>query len=304
LKKISVFWIVLIAVFFFMSLIVLSVIMAVIGDTDMGTGNVAVIPVKGVILSDQIDSVFGISAASSSEIIEMIQKADENPRIEAIVLEINSPGGSAVASDEIGQALTSTDKLKVAWIREVGASGGYWIASSCDHIVANRMSITGSIGVISSYLEFSGLLEEYNVTYQRLIAGKYKDIGTPYRPLSDDEKDILQTQLDQVHEFFIEEVAGNRELTLEQTRELATGLIFIGQQAKDNGLVDSLGSEPEVLSYIESELGIEAETVVYQKEKSLLEILSGVMYHGAFSAGRGFAFQMLIPESKKLELRI
>ena len=86
---------------------------------------------------------------------------EENKDIKAIVLEINSPGGSAVASDEIASAVKKSNKPTVAVIREAGASGGYWIASSTDHIIANRMSITGSIGVISSYLEFSGLIEKY-----------------------------------------------------------------------------------------------------------------------------------------------
>ena len=107
-------------------------------------------------------------------------------------MEINSPGGSAVASDEIATAVKNAKKPVISLIREVGASGGYWVASASDYIIANRMSITGSIGVISSYLEFSGLMEKYGVGYERLVAGENKDLLTPYKKLEADQKALVQ----------------------------------------------------------------------------------------------------------------
>src|SRR3990167_6506295 len=128
------------------------------------SGNVALIKIYGPITTTDSGS-FASSATSSTDIVELIEKAEKNDEIKAIVFEINSPGGSPVASDEIGRAVKDAQKPTVAWIREVGASGGYWIASASDHIIANRMSLTGSIGVIGSYLEFAELLDRYNVTY-------------------------------------------------------------------------------------------------------------------------------------------
>src|SRR3989338_2223036 len=145
-------------------------------DVESLSGNVALIPIDGIILGSDDSEFLFESITSSLDAVELIEKADKNPNIKAIILEINSPGGSAVASEEIAKAVQKTNKTTVAWIREVGASGAYWVASSSDYVIANRVSITGSIGVIASYLEFPGFLEKYNVTYRRLVSGKYKDI--------------------------------------------------------------------------------------------------------------------------------
>ncbi len=271
---------------------IFSIFSILLSGGNPGGGNVALIPVKGVIMSDGSSSIFSADIASSTDIVNAIEKADNDPAIKAMILEINSPGGTAVASDEIGQALKSTNKTKVAWIRDMGTSGAYWIASNCDVIVANRMSITGSIGVLSSYLEFSGLMDDYNVTYERLVSGKYKDIGSPYRKLTDEEQGMLQTQLDKVHEYFIEEVAQNRHIPIENTRNFSTGMIFLGSDAMDMGLVDILGGKREAISYIEDALGIKAEIVEYSKKTGLLNMLAGIMYQGAFTTGRGIASQI------------
>ena len=155
-------------------------------DVDYLEGNVAMIPIEGVIVGTDSSGLFFDDSVSSLDTIELIEKADRNPNIKAIILQINSPGGSAVASEEIANAVKKTNKTTVAWIREAGASGAYWIASSADYIVSSRVSITGSIGVIASYLEFGNFLEDHNVTYRRLVAGKYKDMGSPMREMTDE----------------------------------------------------------------------------------------------------------------------
>lgn len=131
-------------------------------DDSITDGNVAVIPINGVI-SFSSSNPF-VSGFDYSYVKSAIREAESNPKYEAIVLSINSPGGTPVASDEIGLLIKNAKKPTVAWIRELGASGAYWIASNADYIVANRMSMTGSIGVYASYLEFSGLMDDYNVT--------------------------------------------------------------------------------------------------------------------------------------------
>src|SRR3989338_5143582 len=211
-------------------------------SVQQGAGNVALIPIEGVITTDGMQ-YFGQPTASSKRIIDFIKEANENSQIKAIVLEINSPGGSAVASDEIATVVKSIDKPVVAYIREIGASGGYWIASSTDYIVVQKMAITGSIGVISSYLEFSGLMEEYGVGYERLVAGKYKDVGTPFRKLQNDEKSILQGKLNLIHGFFIEEIAANRDLPVEKVKGIATGEFYLGREALNLGLLDQEGDK-------------------------------------------------------------
>ena len=162
-------------------------------------GNTALIKISGAIVSEKGTSFLFEDATSSDEIIKLIRKADKNDKIKAIIFEINSPGGSAVASEEIANEIKKTNKTTVAWIREAGTSGAYWIASSTDYIIANRMSITGSIGVIASYLGFSGFLEEHNVTYERLVAGNLKDMGIPFKGLTPEERALFEKSLAFLH---------------------------------------------------------------------------------------------------------
>ena len=224
---------------------------------------------------------------TSKDTIKLIEKAEKNPSIKAVLFEINSPGGSAVASEEIANAIRKINKTKAALIREVGASGGYWIASSTDYVVANRVSITGSIGVIASYLEFPGLLGEYNVTYRRLVAGKYKDIGSPFKEMTDEEQKLFQEDLDIIRDYFVSEVAKNRKMSKKDVDKIANGLFYLGVQAKELGLVDELGGRDEAIRYIEQKEGITAEIVEYKTEKGLLELLSDVISKQSFFIGKG-----------------
>jgi len=276
----------------FIFLVIISTVIIVLSDVDIAIGNVAVIPLKGVILTQGQDTIIGPTGLSSMDIVKNIEKADSNPKIKAILIEINSPGGTAVASDEIAQALENTEKLKVAWIREIGTSGAYWVASECDLIVANKMSITGSIGVISSYLDFSGMLHDYNVTYQRLVAGDHKDIGSPFKELNSEEREILQEQLDIIHDIFIDEIAANRGLSRNDVENLATGTFYLGIQAEQLGLVDLLGNRDDAVAYIEEKIGQDADLVYYEKKEGLIDILTGVVTKGAFNIGQGFAHEL------------
>ena len=184
-------------------------------DNITAANTIVVIPIEGEITGTGSDQLFGATTATPKNIIEKIDSIKNNKNVEAVIFEINSPGGAAVASQEIADAIRELNKTKYAVIKDVGASGAYWIASATDKIYASPVSITGSIGVISSYLEFSGLFEKYGIGYQRLVSGERKDIGIPYRELTLEEEKILQNKLNIVHEFFIREVARNRKLDYE-----------------------------------------------------------------------------------------
>ena len=155
------------------SIIVLIILAAIFGSLitvniiNVFKDKVVVIPIDGAITTQESGGLFAAEEASSSKIVSYIKKANKDQSVKGIIFAINSPGGTVVASEEIVNAIKQTKKPKIAWIREVGASGAYWVASACDEIVADPMSITGSIGVISSYLEFSGLMKKYGVGYER-----------------------------------------------------------------------------------------------------------------------------------------
>jgi protease-4 len=257
-------------------------------QTRVGSGNVAVISINQPIYTERMVSGFSTVGVSSSDIVNMIEEADSDPSIDAILLEINSPGGSAVASEEVVNAVKKTRKITVSWIREVGASGAYWIASASDHIVASRMSVVGSIGVISSYIEFSGLMERYNVTYQRLVSGKYKDMGTPFKELTNEEREMFMQELEDIHDIFMYDVAANRGIPENDIEELSEGQIFLGANAIEHNLIDQLGSKDEVIQYLQDTLETDQVALVeFRRQVGFWEIFSMSMQDNSFSIGRG-----------------
>ena len=210
---------------------------------DLINNGIAVIKIEGPILLSSSASLFGTDSTSSDEIIANLEKAENNNGVKAIILEINSPGGTVLASKEVADKVKSIQKPTIALIREVGASGAYWIASSSDLIIADELSITGSIGVISSYLQFSGLLDNYNVTYERLVTGEFKDLGTPYKELTPAERNLLMSKLNIIEAKFVSDVAKNRKMKVEDVQKLADGSFYLGIEAKQNGLIDLTGNK-------------------------------------------------------------
>ena len=293
--KISREWllvIVVLVILAFISMFIAGILSSVISDGGVPSalGNAAIIPLKGIITVEPSILSFGEEAATSSNIIKLIDRAEKNPNVKAIVFEINSGGGSPVATEEIVNRVKKMKKPKVAWIREIGASGAYWVASATDHIVANRMSVTGSIGVISSYLDFSGFLGDHNITYQRLVAGEFKDIGSPMKQLTPMEEKLLSERINLIHDYFIEGVAENRGLENDKVRELATGIYYMGSQARNLGLVDELGGEEEVKAYLEKTLEMPVELNKIESRKGFFEAMSGVFSKNSFFVGRGIGY--------------
>ena len=283
------------------------IISALFGNTIIETGNVAVIPIVGPIVATSSDDLFSSSSvAASSTIVENIEKANKDTAIEAIIVEINSPGGSPVASDEIAKAMERSKKPVVAVIREMGASGGYWIASSADVIVAHPYALVGSIGVIGSYLEFPDLLTRFNVSYNQLIAGKDKDLGTPYKHLDKDQQAMIQSLLDELHTAFINHVAEHRKLDPTYVREIATGWVYSGEQAKKMGLVDELGGRKEAIAIIEKDLNITAEVVEYKAPRSIFDLIAGATQTTSYNIGRGMgdSFFTKAEEQQTLQLKM
>ncbi|MFP4038277.1 MAG: S49 family peptidase [Candidatus Nanohaloarchaea archaeon] len=174
------------------------------------------------------------------EVRELNSLAEEQGA-DAIIYEINSGGGAVVASKEVKRIINSTQIPSVCRIRDVGASGAYLYSLGCDSIVADSASITGSIGVTSSYLEFSDLMEEIGVSYVNITAGKRKEIGSQFEEPTEQEKQILEGKASMIGDEFLQEVSEARNLTDSQEEEVGTGEIFLGSEAKELGLVDELG---------------------------------------------------------------
>jgi protease IV len=265
--------------------------------TSSGSGNVALIELSGIIMGSSSSSLFSTDI-SSKDVVELIERADKDRSISAIIFMINSGGGSAVATDEIASAIKRTNKTKVAVIREVGASGAYWIASSCDYIFANKMSIVGSIGVTSAGLGFEGFIERYNITYRQITTAEYKDIGSPFRKMTDEEIQLLKNEMNIIHDVFVEEVANNRNLPKSDVEKLANGLFWTGVEAKNKRLIDDFGGEKEAIKYIEEKLDIKAKTVKIQKRVTFMDAFMGVINDYFYSLGFGIGNAFLTKEQK------
>lgn len=253
-----------------------------IEETSRESGSALIIPIKGTLMTESGSSLFS-QQRGSMEIVQEIREADSNPNVDGIIFEVNSPGGAPVASHDIAEAIQNTEKPTVSVIREVGASGSYWAASSADHVISDEMSLTGSVGVLTNVITAEGLLDEYNITYERIVGGEYKDIGTPLRDVEPDERNELQRKIDLMHDFFLDDVTENRNLTDEQREEVGTGIFFVGLEAKDVGLVDEFGSIREGEEYLSNTTDMEIDS--YRRERT----------RGFFSNMGSFFQQMTSP---------
>ncbi len=256
--------------------------------------NIAVIPIHGVISFEESRGFgFTSSEANAEHITQFIEQANNDPSTKGILLDINSPGGTVIASKEIATAVKASEKPVVAVIREVGASGAYWIASASDYIIADELSITGSIGVVGSYLEFSELFEKYGVNYERLVGGEHKDAGSPFKKLTQEEERLLQKKIDLIHEAFIQEVATNRNMSIEDVRTTATGMFYLGSEAKTLGLIDATGTKDDALTKVKELANTPDATIIeYEERHGLFDVLSGMQSNSAYYFGRGFAREL------------
>ncbi|MGZ3539324.1 MAG: signal peptide peptidase SppA [Thermodesulfobacteriota bacterium] len=220
---------------------------------------IAVVEVKGVI-------------SQSSAVIEELQQYLADDGVKAIVLRVDSPGGGVGPAQEIHREIMrirSTSKKKVVTsMGSVAASGGYYIACASDRIVANPGTITGSIGVIMQFSNLEELLKKIGVKGVVLKSGEHKDIGSPFREMTSEERKIMQDVLDNVHEQFIQAVADGRKLDRSKVAQIADGRILTGEQAKNLGLVDQLGNLQDTIDITAKMVGIEGTpNILYPKRK-------------------------------------
>lgn len=234
-----------------------------------GKNQVGIIELNGVI-------------AESKNIIHHIKQFREDDSIKAIILRIDSPGGTVGPAQEIYREIRKTIGVKkiLASMGTVAASGGYYVAAATDGIMANPGTITGSIGVIIGYTNFRQLLDKIGLTPVVIKSGEFKDLGSPVREMTNTERDIMQKFVDKTRRQFVEAVSEGRSMPVEQVDTLADGRIFTGQEAKGHGLVDRLGNLEDAIAWAGELAGIKGKvTAVYAKDKpfSMLERFMGEM---------------------------
>ena len=263
MKKKRVFIILGIIVALFLLILVLR---SMDGSASIGQ-KVAVIDITGII-------------TESDETIKLIHAYRDDSSIKALVVRINSPGGSVAPVQEIYSELQKIDKPIVASMGGTAASGGYYIACAADTIMANPGTLTGSIGVIMQFTRLKGLYDKIGLEHQVIKSGEFKDAGSPFRELTQKEQAVLQATVDDVYNQFVDTIFEARKSLLSRSEilELADGRIFSGQQALNSKLLDQLGNLPDAIEVAGNLANIDGKPRVVRKQKkeSLLEQLTGI----------------------------
>jgi protease-4 len=234
----------------------------------IASGDVGLVEIDGIIMD-------------SEDVLKQLKGYSENDSIKAIVIRINSPGGAVVPSQEIYEEVKrlrdEEGKVIVASMGSVAASGGYYIAAGADTIMASPGTLTGSIGVIMEFATGKELMDKIGIKNEVVKSGNMKDVGNFMRDMTDDERGYLQYVIDDVHEQFVEAVAGGRHMDRVDVAGLANGSIYTGRQALELGLVDKLGGLDDAVTLAGEMAGIKGEPKVVRRKKKhgLLELMQG-----------------------------
>jgi len=261
-----------------LTILVILIIAVSFSSCATGKGKVAVIRLSGI-LADAGQQGLLVSGGISPKLVsDYLREAESDGGVKAIVLRINSPGGSAGASQEIASEIRrfreTTGKPVVISMGDIAASGGYYISTYADKIVANPSTLTGSIGVITDFIYIEGLLEKLGLELDIVKSGRHKDMGI--WPLTDEQRKIMQDITDDLYEQFVAAVAQGRDLPAAEVRGLATGQLYTGNQALSLGLIDELGGLDKAVEIAASLAGISLpEIEEYSPPASFVEKLIG-----------------------------
>lgn len=250
--------------------------------TGEGEDKIALIELSGLV-SEEAGSVGPFSSGAvitPKKVRELLQKAGKDEGVRGVILSINSPGGSAVASNWIWEEIANFGKPAVALLGDTAASGGYFIASACDKIVADEATLTGSIGVIAEVFNLAGLYEKLGVEVEVFKKGEFKDILSSSRERTEEEKGMLDELLSDAYDLFLRRVGEGRGLEVDKVKELAEGRIYSGKKALEVGLVDEIGSLDKAVEVVKDLAGIEEAKVFEYSKVGLWESLFGGMGMG------------------------
>ncbi|MFB6100008.1 MAG: signal peptide peptidase SppA [Candidatus Nanohalobium sp.] len=243
----------------------------------------AIIDLSGTITPSQSTGLTATSGITPEQVRNLNQRA-KSQGADAIIYEINSGGGAVVASKEVKRAIEDVKLPTVCRMRDVAASGGYLISLGCDRIVADSSTLTGSIGVKSSYIQYAGLMEKHGLNYINISAGGMKEVGNPFMNASKQEKQLLQEKVDIIQQNFLKMVEKERNLTESQMKNVSSGAPFLGVEAKKLGLVDRLGGRDTAVNVTENLTGSKIQTFEVEKASSfnILSLLTADLNIGNF----------------------
>ncbi len=236
-----------------------------------GSSGVLLIQLNGPIYSSGGPSYQGDQVTNAKSIIKSLEKAKNDPQIRGIILEINSPGGAINPTKRIYEKVLTVRKSKpiVAVVGDMAASGAYYVASACNHIVASQTAIIGSIGVLSVRFEIHQLLKRFGIKAQVIKAGRFKDIGSPFRKMRPEERKMEQNLIDEFYSLFLKDVSEGRNKPLAKIKNWVEGRIFSATQALKLTMIDSLGGTDEGLKEIKKILKTEDDLKLIEPQKDI-----------------------------------
>jgi protease IV len=253
------------------------------------TKKILVLDLDGVIqdTGDASSPFMNQGAYNHDDFLNMIEQAEKDKNVKALLLKVNSPGGGVVESAELHKKLmdfkTKTKKPLYVSMGTMAASGGYYISTAADKIYAVPDTLTGSLGVIMQGINYSGLAEKYGVKFQTIKSGPYKDIMSPSREMTEEERKIMQTLVNNAYSGFVKVIKEGRKMPEKKVRQIADGRIYDGRQAKELGLIDKLGYMEDALADMKKTASLRnAQVIEYEQTFSLPSFLS-VKSHQLFS---------------------
>lgn len=236
-------------------------------STEISDGycNIAVLPVLGDIYVDQPshDGSTYAAVANADEVVAFLRAAEYDPNIVGVLVRIDSLGGTPAASELIANALKRSPLYSAAVIREYGTSGGYLVATGADTIYASAFSDVGGIGMTMSYLDNTEQNENSGLKFVPLSSAPFKDYGSPDKPLTEEERELLERDLGIYHEHFVNLVAENRALPVEEVKAIADGSSVPGSLALEKKLIDAIGDQESARDWFAEQLGAAREDIVY-----------------------------------------
>lgn len=243
-----------------------------------GSDKIAVIPVEGVISSADGSPLGTEDIATPEGLQDALIQAEEDPDVGAIILEINSPGGGVTESAQMHKDILdfkkSAKKPVIVSMDATAASGGYYIATAADEIVSNSSTITGSLGVIFQLTNVGEAAEKLGVKQVIVKSGEFKDIGSPFRELEPQERDIFQSLIDESYDEFVQVIVKGRDIPEKKVREIADGRIYSGSQAEELNLVDKLGDLETATDLARNRANLDQATIVrYVQAESFADLL-------------------------------
>lgn len=256
------------------------------------TGKAAVIQLSGSIAPTST----GFSSGITPEKVRDLNSQARQQNVDAVVYEINSGGGAVVASKEVMRSIESMDVPTVCRLRDTGASGAYLAALGCDKIVADSATLTGSIGVRSSYLQYKGLMDKLGLKYVNITAGENKELGSPYQNISEGEKQRLKQKAETIHKEFVQKVAEGRNMTDSELGNVSTGDAILGSRAEELGLIDEIGGRQTAYNTAENLTGMNLRFNQMETAQgfSLFSLFGASIENSFFGSSSGTSFESQI----------